>query len=450
MAGIAAIDTQASNHRGRRNRRLISAWSASLLSKGATFVAQIFAVPIVYRSLDGDRFAAYAAVTSAASVLGSLNLGLGGALVNPVVKAVTEGDQKGEARTVVSAVLPLVVLAVAAGLILLPYLVLGDLSPLFGPISQAVGESELRIAALVACSATLASIPMSAVENLRQAYQEAHINSLIGAGWNIFLSLGLFAAAWLHPTLPVFVAVMVLTPAAARYINAVSLFRKRPYLLANPSESFCRPLAARLTHDGLIYLAAAFSHVLLYQWPIYLLTRLRPPSESPAYIVCIQFVLLAVSFTVGLVQPLWGAVSEARARSDAGWLVKALRTARIAVLIYGVAILAGFGLFGETVLRLWVRRPIVLDPYVTWAAGLYILLATWEYVHFTFSLGLGALRPASLSAFGRAVFFAAVAPAAIATGGAGFLFLSLCASVAVTTGWLYPRMIRGRLASLTQ
>jgi hypothetical protein len=253
--------------------------------------------------------------------------------------------------------------------------------------------------------------------------------------------------AWLEPTLPAFVAVTTLSPLAIRLLNAVLLFARRPYLLAARQGCGSGRLVRRLAADGISYMgAAAIANVLVYQWPVYYMARVRPPLESSTFAVYLQLILLVLSFGVSIAQPLWSAVADAIARVDRAWVAKVVRRARAAALAYGVFGLLAFGLMMNLFLRLWLRRPIHVQPVACWLAGAYLMLATWEYVHWPLALGLGAMRAASGVVFWRAVAFAASVPLVISHGTVG-LMVALCTSVIAISGWLYPVLLARTFAA---
>jgi hypothetical protein len=86
-----------------------------------------------------------------------------------------------------------------------------------------------------------------------------------------------------------------------------------------------------------------------------------------------------------------------------------------------------------------------VSPVACWLAGAYLLLATWEYVHWSLSLGFGAMRPASHLVFLRAALFAAFVPFAAQYGQVGIMAL-LCASVILVTAWSFPRLLTRALS----
>jgi O-antigen/teichoic acid export membrane protein len=433
--------------REQRTRRIISAWLTLVPSKAVFLIVQIIAIPMVYRAIGAEQFAAYAAVTAAVSILGFLNLGMGGALVTPLAQAAASGDHPREARLFGATILPIAVIATLALCITLPGLWLLPLRTLFGVAATTTAPQALRAGAILACIGTIAAIPLSVIDSARQAYQEMHISNMFGLLTNTLLCTGLLLTAWLRPTLPAFVAVTALSPLATRLVNAVLLFLRRPYLLPTRQVAGSWRLVRRLAGDGFSYMgAAAIANVLLYQWPVYYMARVRPPLESSAFAVYFQLILLVLSFGMSIAQPLWPAVADAAAREDWGWIAIVLSRARIAALVCGVLELFALGFLMNMFLRLWLHRPIHIEPLAAWAAGAYLLLATWEYVHWPLALGLGAMRAASGLTFWRAAAFAASVPLAISHGTVG-LMVALCTSVLAISAWIYPLLLARTFAA---
>ena len=315
------------------------------------------------------------------------------------------------------------------------------LKTLFGLAARTTPPQALRTAALLACIGIVVAVPLSVMDSARQAYQEMHISNLFGTLTNAILCVGLLVTAWFMPTLPAFVAVTALSPLAVRLLNAALLFVRRPYLLAARRGCGSWLLVRRLAGDGISYMgAAAIANVLVYQWPVYYMARVRPPLESSTFAVYLQLILLALSFGASLAQPLWSAVADASARGDRAWVLRAVQRARAASLAYGACGLLVLGLGMNLLLRLWLHQPIHVQPVACWLGGAYLLLAMWEYVHWPLTLGLGAMRAASQLVFLRAAIFAAFVPFAARYGQVGIMAL-LCASVTFITAWSYPQLL---------
>ena len=438
---ICAAETTDPGHaRGQRTRRIFSAWASSVPSKGVTLLVQVIAVPIVYRSLGPGQFAAYAALTAAVSILGFLNLGMGGALVTPLAQAAADKDRYREASLLRSVLIPVIALAIAGLAIALPLLSVFPLQTLFGLAATATPGPALRAAAVLACIGTVVAIPLSVVESVRQAYQELHVNNLLNALSNAILCLGLLLVSWLRPTLPAFVAVTAFGPLVVRILNAALLFHQRPYLLTM-RRSVSWSQSWRLAQDGLSYMgAAAVASVLIYQWPVYYMARVRTPLESSRFAVFFQSIIFILAFGTSSTLPLWGAIADAVARADYAWIKMVVGRARVVSLAYGICGLVVFGLTANFIISLWLHRPFYADGKLRWLGGFYVLLAMWENVHWPMALGLGQMRAASGAVFWRGVAFAASVPLVISHGPVG-LMVTLCTSVIAITAWYYPALL---------
>ena len=444
-AAIQAVDKR--DERKQRRWRIISAWLTSAPSKVFTLLVQVIAVPVVYRSLGPAQYTAFASVTALVWVINFLNLGMGGALVTPLAQAVAVRDWHREANLLQATFMPLVAIAVIALAIGFPLLSVLPLPTLFGLAATAVPGPALRSAALIASVGTVAAVPLSAVESVRQAYQELHVNNVLNTLCNALLCFGLLVTSWLKPTLPAFVAVIVFVPLAVRILNAALLFLRRPYLLVlRPKVQW--PQATSLIRDGMSYMgAAAIAGVLVYQWPVYYMGRVRPPVETSNFAVFTQLLLVTLSLSTNLALPLWGAIADACARRDYPWVTTLVRRARVCAVAYGLCGMVVFGLASNIILRFWLHKSFPTNVRLCWLAGMYVLLATWETVHWPMALGLGAIRAASAAMFWRTLAFAVSVPLVIAYGATGVI-AALCLSVAAATLWYYPLLLKRSFTGL--
>lgn len=337
------IDEVGSRRSSIRTVRL--AWGSLLVSKVVTFATQILAIPTAYRALGPDGFAAYAAVTAAANLVWALNLGIGGALVTPIAEAAARGDRRREAELVQAGLAPLVIISFCGAILAIPILCFLPLETLFGK-AAATGLPGIRVAAVIAMTATLLTIPLSGIEALRQAYQEIHIGIAIGTVFNFVMCCGLLIAARFSTNLIVFVAVFVIPPLLTRIVSSWTLLRSRSYLLQCQDLSAVRALATSLLGDGVLYLASSYSGMLAYQWPIYWVTKHESTAISSAFAICTQIVLVPVSSIMGMIQPLWSPIADARTREDFGWLRKQLLKLSLTIVAIGSMVMLTLSIGG--------------------------------------------------------------------------------------------------------
>jgi O-antigen/teichoic acid export membrane protein len=438
-ANSDTVATAALVGRKERQRRITLAWSTSLLSKASTLAVQALAIPLVYRALGNGGYAAYAAVTASAGLIGILNLGIGGSLVTPIAEAAARQDERRQAALVHGGLAPLAMACVLGSLAIIPAFAVLPLTTLFGKVGDS-GSVDLRVAALIAVSATLAAVPLSAITFLRQAYQELHLSNLLGAASNALLCVALLVAAARSTKLAVFVGVFVLVPLVGQALNFGWLLLQRPFLLRTGGRTLWEG-SAQLTADGILFLGASFSSVLIYQWPVYWIARTLSAETSSWFAISMQAVVLPLSAAFGLMQPLWPSTADALARKDHHWLDGHIKKGRAAVIVGGVGGLLVMLVFGQVLMRLWLRKPFVLDWPVRGLMGAYFLLATWEYFHVLLALGFGQLRRASSAVIQRSICFAVAVPALTAFGGLRALWCGMCCSILFWSAWRLPRLL---------
>lgn len=426
-------------HRRRRQQRITLAWSTSLLSKIASVGVQLLAVPLVYHVLGEHGYAAYAAVTASAGLIGALNLGIGGSLVTPIAEAAARSDEHRQAVLVQAGLGPLVLLCILGSMIVIPAVMFLPLHALFGKVGIEA-SIDLRVAAVIAVSATLATVPISAVTFLRQAYQEMHLSNLIGLVSNLLLCVGLIVAAKRSATVAVFVAIFVLIPLGANFVNLGWLISQRPFLMRSKGLRTWKH-SRDLLADGIRFIGADFSSVLLYQWPVYWIARSMTSSTSSWFAICMQAVVLPLASVFGLLLPLWPSTADAVARKDQHWLDGTIKKGRRAVLVIGGFALFTSLLFGERLLRIWLHKPVTLGWQLRGLMGAYVLLAIWEFYHFVLALGFGHLREAASAVFQRAIAFAIAVPMLTLIGGVELLWCGMCCSVLFWSAWRLPRLL---------
>jgi len=435
-------------HRQERQQRINWAWGTSLLSTLTTIAIQLLAIPLVYRSLGQGGYAAYASITAAAGMIAVLNMGIGGSLVTPIAAAAAEGNQSRQAVLVQAGLAPLIVLCLIGASIVIPAIALLPLGTIFGK-AGADGSIDLRIAALIAVSAALAAVPLSATDILRQAFQEMHISNLYGAAANVLICLALLAAANYSTALAVFVAAFTLPLLIVRIANAGLLFGGRSYLLRMCGDFPWRE-SRLLLDDGVRYMAAAFSFVLVYQWPVYWIARTLPASQSAPFAIFMQVVLFPISFALGFLRPLWSSTADAHARGDRTWIDNQIRKGRMTIVLAGAGVLATLLLVGQQIVRIWIRQPILMDWQTRGLAGAYIMLAMWEYFHYVLALGFGRLRETTAAIFQRAAGFALAVPLLTMMGGVKAIWVGMCCSILFWSAWRLPKLLQTQVARVSE
>ncbi len=98
---------------------------------------------------------------------------------------------------------------------------------------------------------------------------------------------------------------------------------------------------------------------------------------------------------------------------------------------------------GDAILSAWLRAPISQGHLTQVAMGFYVGLATWELVCFTFALGVGSLREASVAILQRTAVLALSVPLLYETFGSAGIWTGLGLSMLLWTAWKLPLWVAG-------
>jgi O-antigen/teichoic acid export membrane protein len=237
-----------------------------------------------------------------------------------------------------------------------------------------------------------------------------------------------------------FVSLFVLIPLGASTLNHWLFFSRRPFLLRTKGQRVWGE-SRQLLADGIRFLGAGFSNVLIFQWPVYWVARSLPPTSSSFFAICVQATILPIGSVYGFLQPLWSSTADALARGDHGSLNGQIRRGRAVIVAIGGGAFFTMLFFGERIVHLWLRKPVTLDWLERGLMGMYILLAMWEYFHFIMALGMGRLREATKDVFQRSIGFALVVPLLTSIGGINALWAGMCCSILFWTAWRLPRLL---------
>lgn len=400
---------------------------------------------MTYAALGSDGFVALTAITAASSILGSLNLGIGGALVAPMAEASSRSDTKQEALVMQAGFAPLVAMFIFVALFLAPLILYLPMSWILGSAGSHLPTSQLRGATAIAAMCFFVSMPLTLFESLRQAYQETHVVNAFGIIANLLTCVGLVFASSRNSSIVVFVSILGILPVMCRLANAAHLLAARPYLIV-PAKGWTARQSMEMARNGLKYVSSSLSYFLIYQWPLYWTARHASPDAASVFAISLQLGMLAISFGVGFVQPIWSSVADAKAKGDWAWIGRCVMYSRCACACFGLSIMIAFVPFGNELTRLWLRRTVVITLEARISIALYIVLAIWENLHYITSLGLGHLGTASTAVFKRCLVFAILLPPVFLFGGTLMIWVSLCTSIIAWTGWKLPNIVSRSIA----
>ncbi|MDH6235814.1 hypothetical protein [Cryobacterium sp. CG_9.6] len=321
-----------------RTRALLLGIATGLGSRVLTLAAPLLTIPVTLRYLGADLFGFWMIVTSITAMGMFADLGLGNGLLTRLVWAVAGRDFV-KAKTLVSTA----------------YLTLGGIAVLLLTViwlavplidwrrveSQSNGLDALtaQVVAGLALSAFAVSIPLTLVQRVQYALQEAWKSNLWQVTGAVLTVATVYTTALLDlGAVPVIAAAVFAGPVTI-LINNLVYFSRRG-LLRPSFRSASRTAAGSLLRVGFAFFCLSVLTSLSLNVDNLIVARVADFATVSQYSITSKlFALLGLAVTL-VALPLWPANGEALARGDVRWV----RTTTRAMVLFSVGAVALGGL----------------------------------------------------------------------------------------------------------
>jgi len=345
-------------------------WGRVSLSAGAasSVVANLLALPLVFRSLGASGFGVWSAVLAAVALFGPLDLGLGNALTQAIAgNRVDDSTTNGQlVRSALLSASALGFVVVMAGQIVVATVGVDSLLGAAVPGSTTAVRIALVAAAL--------SIPLGLVDRIHLGYEEAHRNGVISVAMSVVSLTAVGLAAMTDADLPAFVAAVVLAGPAVRAMAWIVLIIQRPQLFSPAGQR--RAIATRglwtsSVWFGLLQIIAVAS----YNADQLVISAVAGPNEVADYAVPARlfgFLVLAINVLVTPVWPMLARRWSTGPRTEDEAIIRGLFRSTVAIsTLFGI----GLVVLGPAVLSRWIGPDY--DPDVS----LLVAFALWAVVY---------------------------------------------------------------------
>lgn len=440
-------DPDPSQHRDRSLRLAVI---TSLISKAGTIVLRLISIPVAIHLLGMELFGVYTAITMAVGMIDMLHIGIGPALTKALAKAVARGDRETERSVFGTSVLLSIGMTLLAGAIGLSVLLHVPIPELFGEKFAPVSDTMFRAALLGLLIITLEMICIP-FEMSRDGYQETRYTNAWGAAGNIVGAIALISGIWFFPSIEFLLLAVNGSFALAKLGNTIHLLCQRPWLFPRFSL-FRKALVGGLAKDGVRFsityiLAAAVEYNLM----AFLIGHHVGPRAVGIYNVMITVHFSLTGLVNMVTKPYWPALMDAWERQDHHWIQRSSNRLRCGDL--GFALLSGLGLvaLGPWLLPLWAGEEFYtgavesfrMDRIALLAFAAYFVIHVWRHTNQTLALGVGAISPVAKVVVAEAVFLITCTSYALYHDeGITTLYLGMAASIALFSGWMFPRIFR--------
>ena len=401
-----------------------------------TVAVQVLAMPIAIRALGSEGFALYAVLAAALSWVGLANVGIGPGLVLGIASAAARRERATESRLFTSALVPVLVSAVALGLLLGIAIQLIPAANMFGP-NYAQSAPTIRVGLLILLSFMLLQALLTVIEAAQIGHQEQYILNLWTMLGGLFTLVALVSVAKLTPTVVGMILAVNTPPLIARFVNSIRFMNGRRYLMPR-REAFAWSDSKTLLLSGLAFSLVGIGSFLNHQVPVILVGRTLDTLVTATFAAVMSVFMMGFGMVSMVAVPLWPAIADSLTRGEIAWARGAYRKLLFYSMLYAVLVGAVLMIAGRPVLRLWFGQGINPSESLMALLGFYFVLAMWEYVHYMVLVGLKQIRVPSLIYLGRSLLTVVLVSLLIPKRGSEGAIIGLCMSVLLVTSWSFP------------
>jgi O-antigen/teichoic acid export membrane protein len=309
-----------------------------------TLAAPLLTIPVTLRYLGPELFGFWMIVSSVTSMAMFADLGLGNGLLTRLASCVATGNTAEAKRLISAAYLTLssvALILLAAISVIVPTI---DWSHLLAA-SSSLDPSKVRTVAWLCLSAFAVTVPLSLIQRVQYAFQEAWRSNLWQLAGALCTVLAVYAAAFLNQGYAVVVAAAVLVSPLVILLNNVAYYCFSHRELAPSWRLASSSTAKSLLRVGLaFFFLSVLTSTSLNLDNVIVAKVANLTSVSNFSVTTKLFSLLGLAITL-VALPLWPANGEALARGDTRWVKRTTRRIMwlsvIAVAVGGMVLIIG-------------------------------------------------------------------------------------------------------------
>ncbi|WP_147294379.1 lipopolysaccharide biosynthesis protein [Arthrobacter sp. RT-1] len=326
-----------------RTRALILGIATGLGSRVLTLAAPLLTIPATLRYLGPDVFGFWMVITSITSMAMFADLGLGNGLLTKLAPSVAAGDDR-RVKSLVSAAYfslgSIALLLIVGCWTIFPFV---PWAYFFG-VSQNVDTQALESVAVFGFSAFALTIPLSLIQRIQYAFQEAWKSNMWQVGGALITVVAIYASVGLDLGPVAVIAAAVFSNPLVLLMNNLHYFWRKPK--AAPSyRAVSSETIKVLLRMGFSFFMLSVIVSISQNADNVIVARVADLETVSQFAISVKlFSLLGLAVTL-VALPLWPANGEALARGDVSWV---RRISRIMTLSSG----AGVAVLGLTLLLL--------------------------------------------------------------------------------------------------
>lgn len=367
--------TEAGRARERYRRATLSSLS-SLLARVLSLVTSLVSVPLTLSYLGRTRFGLWNAIAALLTWAALMDFGLGRGLINHLSDANGRDDHEAAGRIVSTGLTALAGIALCAGLLFVPLLVVVPWTRVFN-VTEVALQQETRGAVAVVVALFLAGFPLSVVGGIYAAYQRSYIANLFTAGSSLASLAVLLLVTRLQGGLSWLIFAVGGVSVVMNVVTLAYIAHDMPWLrprLSLVSRATLRSLAG----VSLPMLLFQLGSLLINEVQIFMVAHRLGLGSVADYNIYMKVYTAPVLLVVMVDGPLAPAFREAVARGDVAWVREAFwRTWWIKFALCALAVVF-YMTVGNSATGL-LSGQSAHYPREVWAlSGLLILVGCWN------------------------------------------------------------------------
>lgn len=365
-------------------------------------LVSVVTVPLAVHYLGPEEYGIWVTVSGTTAMVAALDLGLASTLTNFIAKAGAENDKESARRYFSTAFWVSAVLAALLACALAYLLHFVHWKSLLHVSSDSVAVSA-RWCVLIAGLYGLAGLPLNLVTRALAGYQQVHKANYFSMANSVLTLISVAGGILLHFSL---IGLMLtycgLLLSGMLALNVWVFWYSKPWVRPSP-RVVNRGLVRDLFRQGIPFFLIQICNIVVFNSDNLVITHYLGADKVTPYSLAWKLITYITLLQQFIMPATWPALTDAYHRGDRQWVRSTYRSIA-QKSFFCIAVLAFlFGIFGGTIVRLWVGPVAVPDAPLMWLMALWAIVVCYTSNQSMLLVAMGRLRVQTYVAVGAAL-----------------------------------------------
>jgi O-antigen/teichoic acid export membrane protein len=374
-----------------RYRRILISTITSVVARLVGIAVTLISVPLTIGYLGVERYGMWMTISSVIALLSFADLGIGNGLVTSLANADGNNDRRAAKTYVSSAFFLLTGISLALGgsfALAYPWVPWSRVLNITTP--AAIAEAGPALAVFAACF--LMNLPLGIVQRIQMGYQQGFTANLWQAFGALLSLVALLVAIYFEAGLPWLVLASVGAPLIGTAFNGLQIFwRSYRWLIPNWS-CFDAASGKAVMKTGLLFFVLQVAGGVAFLSDNIVIAHILGQEAVAQYAVPAKLFALAPTILSMVLNPLWPAYGEAKARGDLAWIKRTLYRSLLLGFLVNGPIAVALTAFGKPVVSAWAGPEVAPTFLLLASLGVWTLIVAVTGPLAMFLNGIGVVR----------------------------------------------------------